>query len=65
MCKPSDSRFSFASALVLNLPVFLIGILAIGRTLALGEALAFISAFVLMGLAFGFGSVWNYQDRAV
>jgi hypothetical protein len=57
--------FPFTSAVILNLPVFLIGILAIGRTLAPVEALAFISAFILMGVAFGFGFVWNYQDRAV
>jgi uncharacterized membrane-anchored protein YitT (DUF2179 family) len=57
--------FPLTSAVVLNLPVFLIGILAIGRTLALAEALAFISAFILMGVAFGLGFVWNYQDRAV
>jgi len=50
---------------VLNLPVFLIGILAIGRTLAATEALAFIGAFVLMGTAFGLGFVWNYQDRTI
>jgi hypothetical protein len=57
--------FPFTSAVVLNLPAFLIGILAIGRTLAPGEALAFISAFILMGVTFGLGFVWNYQDRAV
>jgi hypothetical protein len=63
-CQPALA-FPFASAVVLNLPAFLIGILAIGRTLATSEALAFISAFILMGIAFGFGFVWNYQDRAV
>ena len=63
-CRPAVV-FPFASAVVLNLPVFLIGILAIGRTLAPWEALAFISAFLLMGVAFGLGFVWNYQDRAV
>jgi uncharacterized membrane-anchored protein YitT (DUF2179 family) len=52
-------------ALVINLPVYLIGFLAIGRTLAATEALASIGAFVLMGSAFGFGFVWNYQDRSV
>jgi hypothetical protein len=50
---------------VLNLPVFLIGTLAVGRTLALSEALAFIGAFILMGTAFGLGFIWSYQDRAV
>ena len=63
-CKPT-ALFPLASALVLNLPVFLIGFLAIGRTLAPSEALAFISAFILMGTAFGLGFVWNYQDRAI
>jgi uncharacterized membrane-anchored protein YitT (DUF2179 family) len=63
-CRPAV-LFPFASALVLNLPVFLIGILAIGRTLAPTEAFAFIGAFVLMGAAFGLGFVWNYQDRTI
>ena len=63
-CRPA-AVFPFASAVVLNLPVFLITALAIGRTLAATEALAFIGAFVLMGAAFGFGFVWNYQDRRV
>jgi uncharacterized membrane protein len=57
--------FPFVSAIVLNLPAFLIGILAVGRTLAPSEALAFIGAFILMGAAFGWGFVWNYQERAV
>jgi uncharacterized membrane-anchored protein YitT (DUF2179 family) len=63
-CRPA-ALFPLASALVLNLPVFLIGILAIGRTLAPSEALAFIGAFILMGAAFGLGFVWNYQDRTI
>ena len=63
-CKPA-AVFPLASALVLNLPVFLIGFLAIGRTLAPSEALAFIGAFILMGTAFGLGFVWNYQHRAI
>jgi hypothetical protein len=63
-CKPA-ALFPLASALVLNLPVFLIGFLAIGRTLAPSEALAFIGAFILMGTAFGLGFVWNYQDGAI
>lgn len=63
-CKPA-AVFPLASALVLNLPVFLIGLLAIGRTLVPSEALAFIGAFILMGTAFGLGFVWNYQDRAI
>ena len=63
-CRPA-ALFPFASALVLNLPVILIGILAIGRTLAPTEAFAFIGAFVMMGTAFGLGFVWNYHDRKI
>lgn len=63
-CRPA-MIFPFTSALVLNLPVFLIGILAIGRTLVASEAFALIGAFVLMGTAFGLGFVWNYQDRTI
>jgi uncharacterized membrane-anchored protein YitT (DUF2179 family) len=63
-CRPA-AVFPLASALVLNLPVFLIGLLAIGRTLAATEAFAFIGAFVLMGAAFGLGFVWHYQERSV
>jgi len=63
-CRPA-AVFPLTSALVLNLPVFLIGLLAIGRTLAATEAFAFIGAFVLMGAAFGLGFVWHYQERSV
>ncbi|HEV7473614.1 MAG TPA: hypothetical protein VGN90_06185 [Pyrinomonadaceae bacterium] len=63
-CRPA-ALFPVASALILNLPVFLIGILAIGRTLVAAEAFAFIGAFVLMGTAFGLGFVWNYQSRDI
>jgi uncharacterized membrane-anchored protein YitT (DUF2179 family) len=61
-CRPA-ALFPLVSALILNLPVFLIGILAIGRTLGAAEAFAFIGAFILMGTAFGIGFVWNYQNR--
>ena len=63
-CKP-ELLFPLASAVVLNLPVFLIEILAIGRTLAPSDALACIVAFLLMGTVFGLGFVWNYQDAAL
>jgi hypothetical protein len=63
-CRPF-LLFPLASAVVLNLPVFLIEILAIGRTLAPSEALACIGAFLLMGTVFGLGFVWNYQDTAI
>lgn len=57
--------FPLASAIVLNLPVFLIEIFAIGRTLAPSEALACMATFLLMGTVFGLGFVWNYQDTAL
>jgi hypothetical protein len=63
-CRPA-ALFPLASAIVLNIPVILIGILAIGRTLAFAEAFAFIGAFVLMGTAFGLGFVWNYHNRDI
>lgn len=63
-CKPAP-LFPIASAVILNLPVFLIEILAIGRTLAPAEALACIGAFLLMGAVFGLSFVWNYQDTAL
>jgi len=63
-CRPA-LVFPLASAIVLNLPVFLIEILAIGRTLAPAEALACSGAFLLMGTVFGLGFVWNYQDSAL
>jgi len=63
-CRPA-ALFPVASAIVLNLPVFLIGILAIGRTLGPAEAFAFIGAFVLMGTTFGLAFVWNYQNRDI
>lgn len=63
-CRPA-ALFPVASALVLNFPVFLIGILAIGRTLVPFEAFAFIGAFVLMGTTFGLAFVWNYHNRDI
>src|ERR1044071_5094670 len=63
-CRPA-LLFPLASAVVLNTPVFLIGVLAIGRTLSPYDALACIMAFLLMGTVFGLGFVWNYQDAAL
>jgi hypothetical protein len=63
-CKPA-LLFPLASAVVLNTPVFLIEILAIGRTLAPSDALACIVAFLLMGTVFGLGFVWNYHNTAL
>ena len=63
-CRPA-AVFPLTSALVLNIPVFLIGLFAIGRTLVAAEAFAFIGAFILMGAAFGVGFVWNYQNRDI
>ncbi|HLE62130.1 MAG TPA: hypothetical protein VI750_03270 [Pyrinomonadaceae bacterium] len=63
-CRPF-LLFPLASSLLLNLPVFFIGILAIGRTLVVSEAFAFVGAFILMGLVFGAGFVWNYHDQTI
>jgi hypothetical protein len=63
-CRPA-LLFPLVSGVLLNLPVFLIEILAIGRTLEHSEALASIGAFLLMGTVFGFGFVWKYQDSAL
>ena len=63
-CRPK-LLFPLASAVVLNLPVFLIEIMAIGRTLAASEALASIGAFLLRGTVLCLGFVWNYQDTAI
>jgi hypothetical protein len=63
-CKPA-LLFPLASAVVLNIPVFLIEILAIGRTLQPSDALACIVAFLLMGTVFGLSFVWNYQNTAL
>ena len=63
-CRPA-LLFPLASAVVLNTPVFLIEVLAIGRTLAPSDALACIVAFLLMGTVFGLGFVWNYQNTAL
>ena len=63
-CRPA-LLFPLASAIVLNIPVFLIEFLAIGRTLSPYDALACIMAFLLMGTVFGLGFVWNYQDAAL
>ena len=63
-CRPA-LLFPLASAVVLNAPVFLIEILAIGRTLSPYDALACIMAFLLMGTVFGLGFVWNYQDASL
>lgn len=63
-CRPR-ALFPLASGLIMNVPVFLIGILAIGRTLIASEAFAFIGAFILMGTSFGLGFVLHYQDRTI
>jgi hypothetical protein len=63
-CRPA-ALFTVASAFIIKLPVFFIGIFAIGRNLCAAEAFAFIGAFVLMGTAFGLAFVWNYQNRDI
>jgi hypothetical protein len=60
-CRPA-LLFPLASAVVLNIPAFLIEFFAIGRTLSPYDALACSMAFLLMGTVFGLGFVWNYQD---
>jgi hypothetical protein len=63
-CRPTLA-FPLTTALVLNLPVFLIDFFAIGRTLLAVEAFAAIGSFVLMGVVFGCSFVWSYGDSAV
>ena len=60
-CRPA-LLFPLASAVVLNIPAFLIEFFAIGRTLSPYDALACSMAFLLMGTVFGLGFVWNYPD---
>src|SRR5258706_910387 len=60
-CRPA-ALFSVTSALVINLPGFLIGILAIGRTFGAVEAFAFICAFSLIGTTLGVALVCD--DRS-
>lgn len=63
-CNPK-LLFPLVSGVVLNVPVFLIEILAIGRTLAPSQSLASIAAFLLMGTVFGLGFVWKYRDSTL
>ena len=51
------SIFPLTSSLVLNLPVFLVTLLAIGRTLLAGEAYALMISYAAMGATFGLGFV--------
>ena len=57
------SIFPLTSSLILNLPVFLISLLAIGRTLPAAEAYAVMISFVVMGATFGRGFIWNSQRQ--
>src|SRR5207244_12985170 len=54
---PRISLFPLTSSLVLNLPVFLVTLLAIGRTLLAGEAYALMISYAAMGATFGLGFV--------
>lgn len=63
-CRPA-ALFPLASAIVINVPVFLIGVLAIGRTLGAAEAFASISAFVLMGGVFGLAFVRSFRSSEI
>jgi len=51
--------FPLTSSLILNLPVFLVALLAIGRTLLAAEAYALMISFAAMGAIFGLGFVWS------
>jgi len=55
----SNSVFLLTSSLILNLPVFLISLLAIGRTLLAAEAYALMISFAAMGATFGLGFLWS------
>lgn len=54
-----SSIFPFTSSIILNLPVFLIAMLANGRTLLSAEAYAVMVSFAVMGATFGVGFVWS------
>ncbi len=59
-CLPDSTRvsiFPLTSSLLLNLPVFLVTLLAIGRTLLAGEAYALMISYAAMGATFGLGFV--------
>lgn len=57
------SIYVLASSVILNLPIFLVSLLAIGRTLPAGEAYAVMISFAVMGATFGRGFVWNSQRQ--
>jgi len=57
------SIFLFTSSFALNLPVFLVSLLAIGRTLLAAEAYAVMISFATMGATFGFGFVLSSQRQ--
>src|SRR5258705_8679163 len=61
-CRPA-ALFPLASALVIHLPGFFIGIFAIGRTFGVVEAFSFLRAFLLMGTTFGLAFVLYYGSR--
>jgi hypothetical protein len=59
-----DARlFPAVSALIINAPVLLIVTFMAGRTLSFSEAFLFVGAFVVVGIAFGLGFVWSYQEN--
>lgn len=55
--------FTLTSSLIVNVPVFLVSLLAIGRTLLATEAYAVMISFTVMGALFGRGFVWNSQKQ--
>jgi hypothetical protein len=56
--------FPVTSALVLNLPVFLLLAFAGGRKMAVSEAILFASGFLTMGATFGLGFIWSWKRSA-
>lgn len=63
-CKPRV-LFPLVSGTILNLPIFLILALLIGRKMAASEALLFMFTFLLIGLLFGLGFVWSQADHRI
>lgn len=53
--------YPLSSGLLLNIPVFVLLGLLIGRNLLLSEALTFMLAFFLSGALFGCGFFWAHQ----
>lgn len=57
--------FPLASALILNIPVFLLIAFMAGRNMVVSEAILFASGFLTMGLIFGLCFVWSKREKMV